>query len=366
MAGSVPTPPERGSHARDILSPGKAQADLGAQAYSIDQIANAVVPVLAAINGGPVDPADARMIASMISPGINNPASGIPPGSNLMLNSDFIRRVAERKGAGHIDDQDFARKQMFEALKNANVSSSVFAAALGKAGFGSAGLFVRGAQLSEDAKSSGRYSGMKDASAADQAGSAFARQIGADPAYARLFAGASPEGLNAIADFIRNGRPGSDDDIHTIKDAQAWIGAIRAGKIDPNDPNLPPAIKKIIAGMRKEGIDPATADPKEIEGYFKKHPDALREAQKAAKADIQARATLTEEEKAEKSAALAARLGADMSQIAPKTLATAKVEKPDDKAATSKTADSPKIEKPDDKAATKVAQPKSHKLNLGS
>jgi len=118
---------------------------------------SAVAPVLAAISGGPVDPADARAIASLLSGDVNSPTTGIAPGQNLLLNADFIRRVAERKGPVNGQDQDAARKQIADALKNANVSSSAFAAALGQSGFASAGFFARSAQQSDDAKSGGRF-----------------------------------------------------------------------------------------------------------------------------------------------------------------------------------------------------------------
>jgi hypothetical protein len=177
---------------------------------------------------------------------------------------------------------------------------AVIGAKLGLAGY------VGYGQPSLGGNNGGRFGSMKEASGMDQAASAFARQIGADPAFAKLFSGASAEGLNAIAEFIRNGKPASDDDIHTIKDARAWIGAIRAGKIDPNDPNLPPAIKKIIAGMREAGIDPATGKPEEIKAWFDKNPDALRKAKASADNLIEKEKGLTEGRKADEMLKIAA------------------------------------------------------------
>jgi len=164
--------------------------------YSIEQIMGAVTPVLAALSGGPVDPADARAIASLLSADVNSPTTGIAPGQNLLLNADFIRRVAERKGTVPGGDSDLARKQIADALKTANVSSSAFAAALGKAGFASAGLFAKGAEPSDDTKSSGRF---KDINGGTSEGSGYSWLTAAN----KNIAGFSQAEVASTANFLK-------------------------------------------------------------------------------------------------------------------------------------------------------------------
>jgi hypothetical protein len=78
------------------------------------------------------------------------------------------------------------------------------------------------------------------------------------------------------------------------------MGAIRSGKIKSDDPNLPQSVKDIIKRMKEKGVDPATADPKEIKKYLKEHPKELDEVRKAAKTDIIKDAGLTEQQKNDK------------------------------------------------------------------
>ena len=104
----------------------------------------------------------------------------------------------------------------------------------------------------------------------------FAHEINVNERYAEFFAGASRDSMSAVRDYIKDGKAITDDKIHDMKDVKLVMGAIRAGKIKPDDPKLPPSIKKIIADMKKDGVDPATADVKDIKKYLKEHPETIQ------------------------------------------------------------------------------------------
>ena len=130
---------------------------------------------------------------------------------------------------------------------------------------------------------------MKDAAS-------FAKEIGARPGDANLFTGASSAMRDAIRGFIKDGKAITDDDVRNLGDVQAVIGLVRSGKLKPDDPRIPPSVQQIIKEMKRDGIDPATADPKVIKKYFKDHPGALIEARKEARADINAKANYTDQQ----------------------------------------------------------------------
>jgi hypothetical protein len=109
----------------------------------------------------------------------------------------------------------------------------------------------------------------------------FARQLGVNPAQAGFFVGASPQMQQALHQAIHNGKPITDDQVRNPRDVSAILGAIRAGKIKPDDPRVPPSVRQIIENMKKQGIDPTTADPKAIQKYLKEHPKELDEVRKA-------------------------------------------------------------------------------------
>jgi hypothetical protein len=121
----------------------------------------------------------------------------------------------------------------------------------------------------------------------------YARELGMNPALAGFFVGTSHEMRDALRSAVRNGTSITDDQVKNPNDVAAVIGVIRAGKMKPDDPRVPPSVRQIIEDMRKEGIDPATADPTRIQKYLKDNPTALDEAKKSATKDIANRATLS-------------------------------------------------------------------------
>jgi hypothetical protein len=109
----------------------------------------------------------------------------------------------------------------------------------------------------------------------------YARELGMNPALAGFFVGASHEMRDALRSAIRNGTSITDDQVKNPNDVAAVIGAIRAGKMKADDPRVPPSVRQIIDDMKKQGIDPATADPKKVKKYLNDHPEALDAAKKA-------------------------------------------------------------------------------------
>jgi hypothetical protein len=51
------------------------------------------------------------------------------------------------------------------------------------------------------------------------------------------------------------------------RDVSAVIGAIRAGKMKPE--NAPPYVRQVMEDMKKKGIDPNTANQKDIQKIFR-------------------------------------------------------------------------------------------------
>jgi hypothetical protein len=125
----------------------------------------------------------------------------------------------------------------------------------------------------------------------------YARELGINPAQASFFVGASADMREALKSAIRDGANISDDKVKSMRDVSAVLGAIRAGKLKADDPRVPPSVKKVIEDMKSKGIDPATADPKDVQKYLKENPGKLDEIKKANASDLAAKATLTDQEK---------------------------------------------------------------------
>jgi hypothetical protein len=119
----------------------------------------------------------------------------------------------------------------------------------------------------------------------------YARELGMNPALAGFFVGTSHEMRDALRGAIRNGTSITDDQVKNPNDAAAVIGAIRAGKMKPDDPRVPPSVRQIIDDMKKDGLDPATADPKRVKKYLDDHPAALDAAKKKLGARIESTAS---------------------------------------------------------------------------
>jgi hypothetical protein len=118
---------------------------------------------------------------------------------------------------------------------------------------------------------------------------------------------------DALRDAITSGKAITDDKVKSMKDVGMVLGAIRAGKLKPDDPRIPDSVKHVIDDMKKKGIDPTKADQKTIQEYLKDNPTKLDEIRKSNAKDIAAKEGQT-----------TAKIAAD-SQAGDKKLATAKV-----------------------------------------
>jgi hypothetical protein len=153
--------------------------------------------------------------------------------------------------------------------------------------------------MRDDGKGGERASGVaitRDTALSVNGAIGYAREIGANPALAGFFVGGSAEMRDALRSAIHNGTAITDDKVKSMRDVSMVIGAIRAGKLKPDDPNIPPSVRQIIDDMKKNGIDPATADPKKVKKYLDDHPTALDAAKKANDKTLDAVASKTDEQ----------------------------------------------------------------------
>jgi hypothetical protein len=103
--------------------------------------------------------------------------------------------------------------------------------------------------------------------------------------YAGYFVGSSQTVRTAIRNHIRSGQRLMDEHVTNAHDARAIIGAIRAGRIRRED--APPSVQRLMEQMQQQGIDPATADARAIQGYFEQNPQALETARREARERLQ-------------------------------------------------------------------------------
>jgi hypothetical protein len=123
----------------------------------------------------------------------------------------------------------------------------------------------------------------------------YAKSIGInDNAYAGYFVGSSQATRDAIAAHLKHGKAITDEQVKKPEDVAAIIGAVKSGKMKPEE--APPSVRKILEDMKKDGVDPATADPKSVRKYLQEHPKALDVAKKEANADLAAKANKTDAE----------------------------------------------------------------------
>jgi hypothetical protein len=81
-----------------------------------------------------------------------------------------------------------------------------------------------------------------------------------------------------------------------MRDVSMVLGAVRSGKLKSDDPRIPPSVRSIMEDMKKEGIDPATADPAKVKKYLDANPTALDAAKKANKKSLDSVAPKTNEQ----------------------------------------------------------------------
>ena len=96
--------------------------------------------------------------------------------------------------------------------------------------------------------------------------------------YAGFFVGSSETVRQAIRARIHQGQALTDEHVTSAADARAIMGAIRAGRIKPED--APPSVRRLMERMEREGVDPATADPTRIQQFLDQNPNALEEAKR--------------------------------------------------------------------------------------
>lgn len=113
------------------------------------------------------------------------------------------------------------------------------------------------------------------------------------PQFTPYFVGSSDTVRSAIQQHVRNGAKLTDEHIANSKDVNAIIGAIKAGKIKRE--NAPPSVQQIMKDMESKGIDPATADPKVLDQYFKDNPKALDAVKKEVQTDKAAASGLSDQ-----------------------------------------------------------------------
>jgi hypothetical protein len=186
-------------------------------------------------------------------------------------------------------------------------------------------------------KNGGKYANMKDGgssggdahSASYSVAVSYAKQLGIDPALAPFFVGTSSVMREALRDAINNGTTIRDDQVKNMHDVGAVIGAIRAGKLSPDDPRIPQSVRQIMDDMRAKGIDPIKADPKVIKKYLDDHPDALKQLKKVNSKDVAAQGHMTKSEKTDQmEAALQPEKEKKDSKPKPKETAEARPNKP--------------------------------------
>jgi hypothetical protein len=114
--------------------------------------------------------------------------------------------------------------------------------------------------------------------------------------YAGFFVGSSETVRHAIHARVHQGQALTDEHVTSAADARAIMGAIRAGRIKPED--APPSVRRLMERMEREGVDPTTADPSRIQQFFDQNPNALEEAKRANAAALTALAGTTREDTA--------------------------------------------------------------------
>jgi hypothetical protein len=309
--------------------------------HSISQIQVAIEALMTRLSGGRVyDASLAARIAGSIQGAVNDPNNAL---DNLNGNPAFERMVTEQapKLSETVNDPAAKLAAAKAEQARANVTGAPLSegarAALGFNRFADARSDGAGARSGERSTSSANYSRELSAASvykslaaegysAAQVTSAmnFAKSIGVnDNAYAGYFVGSSKHTRDAISAHIKDGKKITDDDVEKPEDVAAIVGAVKAGKMKPEE--APPSVRKIIEDMKKDGVDPATAPPKAIHKYLKEHPKALEAAKKEVKAEVKAREGLTEQQKQKQNEAIEKQHGATQAPASTASTAVAAV-----------------------------------------
>jgi hypothetical protein len=273
--------------------------------YTQSQIAEALMSVAANILHTRLNRASALNLAGALGVYINDPQNtNFAPGGNLEVNTSFISLVTEKASllALASTDPDAAKSAARAEMDRYNASGAPLSAAAmaalglptGHAGGGSGQGRSDG---SSERPSSSSYAYGQATPLSATSASNFAQELGLGPGYAGFFVGASPGMRDALRDAIKNGAAIGEDKVKNMRDVSAVLGAIRAGKLKPDDPRIPDSVKKIIKDMKEKGIDPATADHKVIKKYLDDNPKALEAAKKQDALDRKDTNGMSEEQK---------------------------------------------------------------------
>jgi hypothetical protein len=272
---------------------------------SVTMVTEAVTDIMRMANpGGIVDQALAARIGGEIRPALEKVlTTKIGSGAELAALSEFRNILHQHLGnpkTAFVESE--TRRAMQRTLETANRTGSEFSSLVAHTGMRLL-PWIAGESSRDDGE--GRRVGERASAAAltrdtpvsVNGAISFAKELGISPSYAGLFAGGSQVMRDAWRDAITKGASIRDDQVKSMKDVGMVLGAIRGGKLAPDDPRIPESVKKIIGDMNAKGIDPASADKKVIQNYLKENPDALQKARKHDQADRNAASNLTPEGK---------------------------------------------------------------------
>lgn len=271
---------------------------------TVSTVTEAVIDTMRAANpDGILDHALAARVAGEIRPSLERALKArVTSGAELAGMSEFRTALSNHLGSSksaHIESE--ARKALQRTLETANRTGSHYASAAASLLRGSAHAV---GEASREAGGEARRSGdravaalAREAPLTMSGAVNFAKELGINPAYAGFFAGGSADMRNALRDALTRGTAISEDKVKSMHDVGMVIGAIRAGKLSPDDPRIPDSVKKIITDMKAQGIDPKSADQKTIRGYLRANPHALKAAKKRDQADTNANVGHTTEAK---------------------------------------------------------------------
>lgn len=262
---------------------------------TVSAVTEAVIDTMRAANpGGIIDHALAARIGGEIRPALDKVLkTKVGSGAELASLSEFRTILSQHLGnpnSTYVEAE--TRKAIQRTLETANRTGSQFSSAAWQARLA---LAAPGETARDDTAAEGRRGGERIAAAIARevpltvtGAIGFAKELGINPAQAAFFVGASAEMRDALRGAIRDGTAITEDKVKSMRDVSAVLGAVRAGKLKPDDPRIPPSVRGVMEDMKKNGIDPATADPKKIQRYLKDNPAALDTARRAAARDAAA------------------------------------------------------------------------------
>lgn len=240
------------------------------------------------------DAAVAKLLA-VIFPDITSAAARDPASWKSVFPGVLAKYESMAKDLGLGVSQ---QQREIDAARNANPTAAGFKAAdVGQ----HAGRLLSNVPLAmrDDGKGGERATSAaitRDAPLSVNGAISYAREIGVNPALAGFFVGGSAEMRDALRNAIQSGTAITDDKVKNMRDVSMVIGAIRAGKLKPDDPSIPPSVRQIVDDMKKNWIDPVTADPKKVKKYLDDHPAALDAAKRANDKALDTAAPKTDEQ----------------------------------------------------------------------